>query len=86
MLIEANGTNHFRKPVEVDGYAWLPVSRLRFIHSDFDERRHPQPFGINLRWANMLEQDRIETLYSSNTANTARHTSNTGQTKLIQLE
>ena len=31
-----------------------------YHHSDFDERLHPQHFGIHLRWQNMLEQDDIE--------------------------
>ena len=34
----------------------------RYMHTDFDERHHPQHFDISLRWDNMREQDEIEAM------------------------
>ena len=60
--VETDETCFFRKPVKVDGAGWLPLGRLRFLHSDFDERHHPHHFGLHLRWENMRLQDQIERL------------------------
>jgi hypothetical protein len=62
--VETDGNCYFRKPMRLYN-DWMPTGRLRFFHSDFDERLHPHHFGIHLRWENMLEQDKIDTAFNA---------------------